>query len=82
MKKEKQITIEKVPNWMTGLSIKTLCFELINLFYKEQSSIVNLPATEESAIMFLKLLEQCEDIKTLQLKRITKDMMANYFNDQ
>ncbi|MCP3673453.1 MAG: DNA mismatch repair endonuclease MutL [Gammaproteobacteria bacterium] len=76
-----QITIEKVPSWMTNFPIKTLCCELINLFYKEQLTVVNLPTSEESAMMFMKLLEQCDDIKTLKLKRIPKDMIVDYFNE-
>jgi len=76
-----QITIEKIPNWMTELPIRTLCFELINLFLKEQPTMANYPATEESALMFLKLLEQCGDIKALKLKRIPKDKIADYFNE-
>ncbi len=77
-----QITIVKVPSWMSDLPIKTLCSELINLFYKEQSTVVNVPTSEESAMMFLKLLEQCDDINTLKLKRIPKEMIVDYFNAQ
>ena len=77
-----QITIEKVPNWMSDLSIKTFCYELINLFFTHQSVVVNLPTLEDSATLFLKLLEQCDDIKTLKLKRIPKDTFTDYFNAQ
>ena len=80
---ESQITLYSIPSWMDGLAVKVCCLELFFIALDNEANIDRSSyLTEQEHVEFiLSLLVDCEDLDSLQMKKIAFDNLLKLFKE-